>query len=118
MFARLVEGVAAEGERARGIAQPLDVEARHLLLEAARPEQDVFRRDAAIVEMQLAPFLAAHEARRLADDESRRAALDDHRADTADAGPIAHIDEKDRGIRAEGGKQLAAVDQVVLAVRP
>ncbi len=50
--------------------------------------------------------------------ETGRAALDDHRADAADAGAEADIDEKDRGIRAEGGKHLGAVDDGVRAVRP
>src|SRR5262245_8172401 len=117
MLARLVEGVAAEGERAGGIAEALDVEAGHLLLEAAGSEQDILCRDAAILEMQLAPLLAAHEARRLADGEARRIALDDHRADAADPGPVAHIDEEDRGVPAEGGEHLAAIDDVVRAVR-
>src|SRR5882757_11482218 len=116
MLARLIEGIAPERERARGIAEALDVETGHLLLEAAGPEQHVLRRDAAVLEMELAPFLAAHELRRLADGEARRVALDDDRADAAHTGPIAHIDEKDRGVWAEGGKQLAAVDDVVRAV--
>src|SRR5207302_1529900 len=73
VVARLVVGVAPEGERARGIADALDVEARNLLLEAAGSEQDVFRRHAAVLEMQLAPLLAAHEARRRADGEARAA---------------------------------------------
>src|SRR4051812_41884159 len=33
VLARPVVTIAAEGERARGVAEPLDVEARHLLLE-------------------------------------------------------------------------------------
>src|SRR5262249_47403261 len=86
MLARLVESITSERESARGIADALDVEARHLLLEAAGPEQHVLGRHAAIVEVQLAPLLAAHEGRRLADDEAGRAALDDHRADAADTG--------------------------------
>ena len=67
VLARPLEAIAAEGERARGVAEPLDVEARHLLLEAAGAEQHVLGRDAAIVEMQLAPLLAAHELLRRAD---------------------------------------------------
>src|SRR5262245_41584414 len=102
MLARLVEGITPERQRACGIADALDVEPGHLLLEAAGPEQHVLGRHAAIVEVQLAPLLAAHEGRRLADDEARRAAFDDHRADAADAGTEAHIDEEDRGVRAEG----------------
>src|SRR5437764_1485151 len=58
VFARLVIGVAAERQRARAIAEPLDVERRDLLLEAAGTEQHVCRRHAAIVEVQLRPFLA------------------------------------------------------------
>src|SRR5262249_305086 len=116
MLARLVERITPERQRARGVAEALDVEARHLLLEAAGSKQDVLRRNAAIVEMQFAPLLAAHEARGLPDDKARRAALDDHRADPADARPVAHIDQKNRRIRAEAGKELAAVDDVMGAV--
>src|SRR5262249_18767523 len=105
-----------EGEGAGGIAEALDVEAGHLLLEAAGPEQDILYWDAAILEMQLAPLLAAHEARRLADGEARRIALDDHRADAADPGPVAHIDEEDRGVAAERGEHLAAIDDVMRAI--
>src|SRR4051795_11981784 len=61
VFACPLVAIAAECERPRGVAEPLDVEAGHLLLEAARAEQHVLRRDAAIVEVQLAPLLAAHE---------------------------------------------------------
>src|SRR4029077_21059885 len=60
MLARTAEGVAAERERARRVADPLDVEAGDLLLETARPEQDVLGGNAAVVEMPLPPFLAAH----------------------------------------------------------
>ena len=49
--------------------------------------------------------------------EARRAALDQHRADAADAGPVAHVDQEDRGLRAEGREHLGAVDDVVRAVR-
>src|SRR5215510_4559003 len=81
MLARLIEGITSERQRARGIAEALDVEARHLLLEAAGSKQDVLRRNAAIVEMQFAPLLAAHKARGLPDGKARRAALDDHRSE-------------------------------------
>ena len=117
VLARPLVAIAAERERPRGVAEPLDVEARHLLLEAAGAEQHVLGRDAAVLEMQLAPLLAAHELLRRADGEARRAALDQHRADAADAGPVAHVDQKDRGLRAEGREHLGAVDDVVLAVR-
>src|SRR5262249_36278698 len=48
--------------------------------------------------------------------KARRAALDDHRADAADTRPVAHIDQKNRRVRTEAGKQLAAVDDVMGAV--
>src|SRR5215831_889620 len=116
MLARLVEGITPERQRARGVAEALDVETRHLLLEAARSQQDVLRRNAAIFEMEFAPLFAAHEARGLPDGKARRAALDDHRADAADTWPVAHIDQKNPRVRAEAGKQLAAVDDVMRAV--
>src|SRR5215471_4474952 len=83
MLARLVEGVTCERQRTRGVAEALDVEPRHLLLEAAGSEQNVLGRNAAIVEMEFAPLLAAHEARGRADLEARRVAFDDHGADAA-----------------------------------
>src|ERR1700716_2976675 len=109
MLSRALIGVAAERQRARRVAEPLDVEGGDLLLEAAGAEQYVPSRKAAIVEVQLRPFLAAHEAGWLSDAEARRAALDDHRADAVEARPIAQIDEKDLGIRAEGRDHLRAV---------
>src|SRR3981081_4487345 len=108
MLARLIEGIAPERERARGIAEALDVETGHLLLEAAGPAHDGLRRDAAVLEMELPPFLAAHEARRLPDLEARRVALDDHRADAAQPRSVAHIDEEDRGITADRAGHRAA----------
>src|SRR4051812_32010064 len=118
MLAGPVIGVAAEGERPGGIADALDVEARHLLLEAAGPEQHVFGRHAAVFKMQLAPFLAAHELLRRTNDEAGRPALDDDRADAAHAGREPYIDEKDRGVWAEGGEDLGAVDHHMGAVLP
>src|SRR5215831_16152635 len=106
MLAGALVGVTAERQRARRVAEPLDVEGRDLLLEAAWAEQHVLGQDAAIVEVQLRPFLAAHEARGLADAEARRAALDDHRADAIEARPVAQVDEKDFGVRAESREHL------------
>src|SRR5262245_63584049 len=116
MLARALVGVAAERQRARRIAEPLDVEGRNLLLEAAGAKQHVLGRDAAVVEMQLRPFLAAHEARWFSDAEARRAALDDHRADAVEARPIAQINKEDLGIGAEGREHFRAVDDVMRAV--
>src|SRR5262245_49342448 len=58
-----LERVAAERERARGVAEALDVEAGHLLLEAAFAEQDHVLGYAHVFEVQLGPFLAGHEGR-------------------------------------------------------
>ncbi len=82
------------------------------------PEQHVLRRNPAVVEVQLAPFLAAHEARRLADGKAGRAALDDHRADAAHAGAEPRIDQEHRGVGAEGREHLGAVDDCLAAVDP
>src|SRR6202035_4124464 len=76
ILARRRERIAAASQSARRIAEPLDVEAGHLLLEAAGSEQHVLRRNAAIGEMQFAPLLAAHEFRWRSDGEAGRAALD------------------------------------------
>src|SRR5262249_15809604 len=118
MLTRALRGIASERQRTRGVAEPLDVEGRDLLLEAAGAEQHVLGRDATIVEMQLGPLLATHEAGWLADRETWRAALDDHRADAAKARSIAQIDEKDLGIRTESREPLRAVDDVMRAVLP
>src|SRR6185437_10653781 len=75
VLARTIVAVAAEGERAGGVADTLDVEPRHLLLEAARTEQHVLGADAAILEMQFAPQFAAHELLRRADREALGAAF-------------------------------------------
>src|SRR5215470_8540824 len=109
MFACPVEGITSQRKRARGVADALDVEARHLLFEAARAEQQVIDRDAAIVEMQLAPFFTAHESRRLPDVKAGCPALDDDGADAADAGPETEVNQENRRIAAEGGKDLTAV---------
>src|SRR6185437_5386709 len=102
-------GIAAVGERARRVAEPLDVEARHLFAETAGPEQHILGGNAAVGKMQLAPFLAAHEGRRLSDSEARRAALDQHRADAVEARAVTQIDQKNLRLGAKGGKHLAAV---------
>src|SRR5258708_32623129 len=117
MVARLVEGVTPEREGAGRVADSLDVETCDLLLETARSKQDVVGRDPAIFEIELAPFLTAHEARRLADSEPRCVARHDHGADATDPGSEPRVDEEDRGVRAEGGKHLGAVDDVVGMVR-
>ena len=54
--ARRLVGVAAERERARGVADALDVEAGDLLLEAAFLQQHVLRRHVDIVEVESAPI--------------------------------------------------------------
>src|SRR5580693_9003349 len=60
---RYFEGMAPDRERARRIADSLNVEAGDLLLEPPFAEQQVARRDDAILEVELAPLLAAHEQR-------------------------------------------------------
>src|SRR3546814_18639981 len=73
------------GQRPGRVAQPLDVEGGDLLLEAALAQQDVLGRHPDVLEIQLAPVVAADVAHRLAAGEARRAALDQHRADSVDA---------------------------------
>src|SRR5271163_1175631 len=104
IVARGVEGIAAKRQRARGIAEPLDIETRHLLLKAAGAEQNVLRRNTAILESKLAPFLAAHEGLWRADGKTRRAAFNENRADAVEPRSEAHIDQKDMRIRTEGRK--------------
>src|SRR5215211_503776 len=117
IIARRIERIAPERQRAGGVADALDIEARDLLLESARPEQHVFRGNAAALEMQLAPLLAAHKTRRRADRETRRATLDNYRTDAFQPGSVTHIYKKYCSIWAEGRKHLGAVDDVMRAVR-
>src|SRR5271170_242398 len=100
MLARQIEREAAERQRARRVADALGVEAGDLLLEAAGPEQQVARLDAAIVEIERPPGLAVHELGRLAELEAGRVALDQHRADAADSRPEPNVDEKNVGLAA------------------
>ena len=62
------------------------------------------------------PLLAAHELLRRTDGEARRVALDQHRADAADAAVVAHVHQEHRGVRAEGREHLGAVEDVVRAI--
>src|SRR3989442_562879 len=97
VLARQVEGMPAQRQRARGIAQALHVEARDLLLESTRAQQHVLARNAAVLEIQLRPLLAIHEGRRLADLDAGRAALHQHRAYAVHARPEAHVDQEQVG---------------------
>src|SRR3954447_8015315 len=101
--------VAPERERPRSVAQPLHVEAGDLLLEPARPEEHVLFRYAAVLEMQLGPLLAAHEARRFADGEAGSAALYEHRPNAAHARTVADINQEQVGFRAVGRKDFASI---------
>src|SRR5688572_17161977 len=60
-----LEGVAAEGERARRITDALDVEAADLFLEAAFLEQHHIGGDLHVIEMKLRPLFTGHESGRL-----------------------------------------------------
>src|SRR5207245_304199 len=114
--ARRLVGVAAQRERARRVADALDVEAGDLLLEAAFAKQHTLLGHRYVREMELRPFLARHELRRLAAAHARRLALDQHRADAADAGTEAHIDEEELGVGRVRGEDLGAIDAPGFAV--
>src|SRR5207237_4519384 len=96
--ARGLVRIAAERERARRVADALDIEAGDLLLEAAFAEQHLIVAHRRVREVELRPFLARHEARALSRAEPRSAALDQHRADAAAAGAGAPVDEDGKGI--------------------
>ena len=117
MFTRHIETVTPQGQRARGIAQALHVEAGDLFFEPANAQQHLAGRDAAVFKIQLAPLLATHEVGRLANGEPRRAALHQHRANAVHPGAKAHINQKQRRMRAVGGKHLAAVDDHRIALQ-
>ena len=57
---RLVEGAFGEPERDRRVEAALGVEGRNELLEAAFAEQQVFRRQLAVLEPYLGEIFAAH----------------------------------------------------------
>jgi len=105
----LVIGVTAEREGACTIAKPLHVETGNLFLEAAFAEEDILRRDIAVVEIELTPRIAAHEAGLLSKLEPGHPTFDDNRADAADARTEPHIDKKNVGVRAVGREYLGSV---------
>src|SRR3546814_13940428 len=64
-----------------------------------------------VIEIERAPFLAVHVAGTFAESEPLHAALEDHRADAAQAGPVAQVDQEHVGLRRMAGEDLAAVDR-------
>src|SRR6185503_1276769 len=114
--ARALEGVAAERERARGVADALDVEAADLLLETAFLEQHHVGWDVNVVEVQLGPLFAGHEGGGLTPPDAWDRLLDENGTDAADAGTEANVGEDHIGIRRVRGEDLLAVDEVAIAV--
>src|SRR5258708_26810698 len=102
----------AEGERARRIADALDIEAADLPLEAARREQHVLLGDEAVLEIELLPSFAVHELRGLAERQAGRPTFDQDRADPLDARGEAHIDEKDLGLPAVRREDFRSIEPV------
>ena len=77
LSSRLV-GVAAERERACGVADAFDVESGDQLLEPALLEQQSIGGNEDIVEVDLRPLFVGHELRALAEAHSRRLQVDQH----------------------------------------
>ena len=117
MLPRDIVGVATERKRSRRVSDPLDIESRHLLPEAAGAEQDLIGRDAAIVEIQLRPLLPAHEHGRGSHLESGSPALDENRPYPIDPRRKAHVQQKQRGIGAVRGENLGSVQDVAGSIR-
>ena len=113
--ARLLVGVAAERERARRVADALDVEAGDLLLEAALAEQHHLLGHEDVVEMQFRPFFARHEMRLPSPANLLR--FDEDGTDAADAGAESHVREDQIRVRRMRGKDLRAVDAPAPASR-
>src|SRR2546426_11346033 len=84
-------GVTAERERARRVADPLDVEPRDLLLETALLEDDAVGGNEDVLEVDLRPLLVGHELRGLAGAHARRLEVDQHRTDPAHARTEAYV---------------------------
>ncbi len=117
MLARQIEGVASDCERASGIADALCVEAFDLALETSGRQQHLPGSDPAVLKVELAPSLAAHEAALLAERKARCSPLDQHRADAVDPLPEPDINEKQRRVRTVGREDFGAIDPEALAVR-
>src|SRR5581483_8459688 len=101
---------------AGGIADALHIEALDLLLEPARTQQQVLARNAAILEVELAPAIAADEAGRPSEAEAGHSALDQHRADPVDPRPETDVDQEKLGLGAVGREDLGAVDPEMRAL--
>ena len=103
---RLVECALGEPERDRGIEAALGVERRQKLLEAAFAQQQVLRRQFAILEPHLLQVFAAHGVEFAGEDEARRAFLDQDAADAVASRPA--VDPREHH---EGAGLLGAADQ-------
>src|SRR5690606_21285411 len=118
MITRGVEGVSAECYRTRGISETLDVEAGNLLFEPAWAQQDVFLRDAAVIEIELGPLLSVHELGWRPYLEALRFTVDQNGSDAAQPRTEAHIDKKQIGLMAVGAENLRAIDDDVITINP
>jgi hypothetical protein len=103
---RLVECALGEPERDRRIEAALGVECRQQLLEAAFAQQQVLRRQFAVLEPHLLQILAAHGVESAGEDEARRAFLDQDAADAVATRLTVDAREHD-----EGARFLGAADQ-------
>src|SRR2546422_6628091 len=103
-LARRLVGVAPERERARGVADALDVEARDLPLEAALLQQHHLLGNEDIVEAQLCPLFPRHELRAFSKHDLFR--FHQHGTDSADPRTETHISENQVGVSRVRGENF------------
>ena len=115
-LARHVIRITPECQRARRVADALDVKACDLFFEAAFFQQHVFRADIHIVEIGLHPFFAVEKFRRFSLLEAFGGARYQHRADTAHARAEAHIGQHYLGHGGVRLKHLHAVDAIAVTI--
>ena len=108
--------MASHRQRAGCIADALGIERGDLLLETARPQQEVLLRNASIREIKRTPFLTAHKGRRLANGEAGRITLDQNGTDAVETRTETNVHKVEFGITAVGPKYLLAVQDVVISL--
>src|SRR5439155_2370690 len=108
--------IAPEREGARRVADPLDVEAGDLLLEATLLQHDHLGRNEDVLEVDLRPLLARHELRGLAEAYALRLRIDQHRADATHARAVAHVGEDHFCVWRVRGEHLGAAHSIAVAL--
>src|SRR3546814_6453757 len=96
MFARLIERIPAQCQRASRVSKTFHVETRNLLLEAPWTQKHVFLGHKRIVKIQLRTVLSIHEQTRLANEKAGRTAFKQYRTNAVKARAKPDINKKQR----------------------